>query len=783
MTFRLPYGKLAVFVCLAAVGAGCSGSQTAQTQASAEASAPAGPIPTPTPDLNLLSYTNGTIVRSYPTALATDPAGVVLHGPVFKDGSSGPWQIVYEFPGVAHLGRIAVSLPGPDQNPPPSVTIAASTQAADAGFRDIAAFRAAANQTDPVVQEVGNVPARWLRLTVDGPAAHPFNAILAYGEIEPRPANAGYGGVYVQRGQPYDHGDGRFDPDPLPSDVPLFVRVVAAKGSTGGQYCTAEKASDAFPGPFDGRTWEPDHPESSRLVVNDDGSLIVGDIGGIPAFLVRSSANPTFCSAQDGGGNGPAHVLVLDGQTIFDQYPLGDYASNEPEFHFTRIAAGMFDSSVLGGYETVMLNGVCRPADAMPKGESDALLDWVRAGHRLLLLTAGVCGGGGDFGFLPYPFTAAAPAKKEPTGDVLTEVEGDGLGTLAATDTPHFLDPRVWTSSTNQIGNAYRAATSDPHWCGHLFASSTDQYDGFTQTYARYGRGLIVYDGFDHEDNDNASYQRMRRLELRADPDGEYPCDAVVALPFVVEPASRLTFTPGKARTVSLPMRFLPSGGWKGHVTLALSGAFDGELTPSDLTVTGDPVDFHAAIDIPANARASSYAVFVTADAGNGQKAQAAIVLENALPIAVQLKSQRRVRDYAIRFEPDSADLKSSSQAAIADVANVLRANAKWRLRVEVHTDSQGGNGAANDLSRLQARAIVEELVRRYHVKPKRLVAAGAGAAGAIASNATPAGRALNSRVELIRLADATKTPGRARTSTGRPHSSRPVSSRSATRK
>jgi outer membrane protein OmpA-like peptidoglycan-associated protein len=750
MRSRLTGLQLIIFA-LAAACAGCGGSQTSSSGASpgpSAAASEAGGIPTVAPDPNLLSLRNGTIVRAYPTSLTNDPSDVAMHGPAFKDGAAGPWQFVYELPGVASLDHIAISLAGADQSPQSSVLVSISTQSADAGYHDVAEVKAASGQPDPVVQQLGNVAARWIRLTVDGPPARAFNSAIAYGTLRPRPSNAAYDGMYVVRRQPYDHGDGHFDPLPLPSDVPLYLRVVGTGSSIGGEYCNAQIVGDSLPGSFDGRTWVPDHPDGSELVVNDDGTVFAGDLGGIPAVFTRTAEHPTFCGPRGDGGSGRSGVLSLDPSQSFDQYPLGDYASNEPDFHFARVAAGLFDVADLTGYDTVMLNGICRPADLVSKSELEALFDWVKSGHKLLLLTAGNCASA-DYTFLPYPMTASAIAKSS-KGSALTEPEDDELGTKDTKNTQHTLDPIDWSTSSTEIANAALVATPAQHWCGHLFATDADNLDGFAQAYAPYGRGLIIFDGFDKSDNENASYQKMRALELRAKPSGDLPCDADLAASFAVAPGARLTFSPGKTRTVTVPMEFLPSGGWKGHVDLSAGGALAGTVTPESIEADGEPRSFHAEITLPATARASNYAELVSAE-GGGQKALAVVVFTNDEPIAKQLDTSRRAGVYAIQFDGDSARLLPSSRPAIASLAKLLHAKPKWRLRIEAHVASQYPKAQADKLSRDRATAIVAELVKHYHIKRENLSAVGAGAAGEVASDATQAGRALNERVELIR--------------------------------
>lgn len=60
---------------------------------------------------------------------------------------------------------------------------------------------------------------------------------------------------------------------------------------------------------------------------------------------------------------------------------------------------------------------------------------------------------------------------------------------------------------------------------------------------------------------------------------------------------------------------------------------------------------------------------------------------------------------------------------------------------------------AATDIpSARRAQAVVDDLVTRYKIARSRLVAKGYGLTRPVAPNTTPAGKALNRRVELLRL-------------------------------
>jgi outer membrane protein OmpA-like peptidoglycan-associated protein len=782
--------RLFVFVFLSAILAGCAGSKTSETTAtstpeveatpsasavavpsaaaapsaavaesaaassSSEASAlPASPTPepTPTPYANLLSYLNGAIVVSYPTALDGNPNDVDEHGASFKAGATGPFTFVYELPGVATLTSIDVWLPEAQPSAAPgSITIAASTAAADSGYSDIASLTTTTGMKYPTTLAVASAKARWVRVTVNGTLPQPFHGIYAYGTLAPRPPGApSIAGIYVQQQSPYDSGDGQFDGTPKPTDAnPWYVGVVAPAGGLNGQYCRKDGSDDPLAGTFDGRFWT---LGSQRMVVNDEATMIAGNYNGIK-FWSRSAAQPVFCKPRDDGGTGPTRVLVLDTSSNFSRYPIGDAAKDAPGLSFKRLPVGLLDPAMLANYQAVMLNGVCKPADYLAQGQIAGLLAWVQAGHKLLMYTADMCGQGSDFSFLPYPFKSSNPGAAGAASHNLIEVENDALGSLDATDKAHYFDPKPWAAGGNQIGDADTVVTHDPHWCGHLFGTNVNNVNGFMQMYAAYGRGLIIDDGFDHDDDGNPVYQQMRRLELSTPVDGFLPCTQNVGLAFLIEPSSTAKFTPGKPQTIRASMQLLANQGWKGHVTIVTTGDFPAQVTPNSFDIAGGTQPLKVAVRIPASAKPGTYAVIVNGNGNDGTKAQATVNLIATTPLVKQLKIQRRIRLYGIHFDVDSAHIQPQSEPVIKQIAQIMRDDPQWHFRVEGHTDSDGGVAHNQVLSQHRAESVVADLVKRYHIARSRLVPVGYGLSRPVASNATPAGKALNRRVELVRL-------------------------------
>lgn len=104
-----------------------------------------------------------------------------------------------------------------------------------------------------------------------------------------------------------------------------------------------------------------------------------------------------------------------------------------------------------------------------------------------------------------------------------------------------------------------------------------------------------------------------------------------------------------------------------------------------------------------------------------------------------------------IYFDTASATLLPQSEAALATVARLLKANPGWTLTVEGHTDNVGTDAYNLDLSKRRAAAVQAALQSRHAIGGKQLSAEGFGAGRPVQDNSTLEGRAANRRVELLR--------------------------------
>ncbi|MGH9408256.1 MAG: hypothetical protein ACRD1V_02235, partial [Vicinamibacterales bacterium] len=438
---------------------------------------------------NLLSFSSGTIVRAYTKSitnvafLAEGLADDDANAPVLADGATGVLQIVYELPGVAALSNISMTL-----DPAADTAIAVSTTSATTGFQDIGHAKAAGAQT----VSVANAKARWVRVTmsaVDGKL--PIKRIGATGTIAARPATAP-----APSGDFWELDDAINDAGGVrakPADANAYHLEVTQMGDgMNGVACNNGDYDATFPGTLQGRTWSflsatcaggcaeiEKKDAAGHFVVNDEGTLIVGisnnanDQPAMRAFLrAPGRPLPTSCTPQQ-TGKGPTKVLVLLALPGDMNYPFPDesaIASSFKDFSFQATSAAAVTPALLKGADIVLFLGLCRPEFVFNTQQVAAVMDWVRAGHKLLIQDSDMCGSGTNHSFSPYPFETNNPGAQGKSSHTLLIVENDSLGSADRNDTDHFVDVAAYANApTNDLGDAGTVVTQDSHWCGHLF--------------------------------------------------------------------------------------------------------------------------------------------------------------------------------------------------------------------------------------------------------------------------------------------------------------------------
>lgn len=104
-----------------------------------------------------------------------------------------------------------------------------------------------------------------------------------------------------------------------------------------------------------------------------------------------------------------------------------------------------------------------------------------------------------------------------------------------------------------------------------------------------------------------------------------------------------------------------------------------------------------------------------------------------------------------LQFKPDSAELVSGESSRLDQIASVLREVPESQFLVEGHTAATGNETGEMRLSALRAHKIAKEL-SKWGIPQEKFICKGSGAHKPVADNSTPAGKAVNRRVEITIL-------------------------------
>jgi OmpA-OmpF porin, OOP family len=126
------------------------------------------------------------------------------------------------------------------------------------------------------------------------------------------------------------------------------------------------------------------------------------------------------------------------------------------------------------------------------------------------------------------------------------------------------------------------------------------------------------------------------------------------------------------------------------------------------------------------------------------------VIKADKITEAIQLTG--RVAIYGLLFDTAKSDLKSESQASIAEIAKAIQANPKQRFLIVGHTDNVGDLALNQALSQRRAAAVVATLTTDYQIPANRVVDVGVGMAAPVATNDDEAGRGKNRRVEIVKF-------------------------------
>jgi hypothetical protein len=361
--------------------------------------------------------------------------------------------------------------------------------------------------------------------------------------------------------------------------------------------------------------------------------------GGLPVVSTTTPpcAPATGEQAETPAHNQSSHILVVAGfKTDYGAAHMLDYAASGrlddgvpasdlalvTRASITYTAPEGARPAMLApvlGVDTVVLAQLCRMKDAVPAAFKQALMPWLAAGHKLILQDSDDCVPGPDYSFIPYTFVTDTPGARGAPGFDLRFVEFNTM-LHGRPGRPGFLDVNAWVNETdgfrNELGDANTFVKWDANWCGHMAVRNTNNVFGFSLAYAHYGRGLIIYDGYDNDQARERGYDTVLTRELAQSfgPDN-LPCGARLG-DFVVSTDSWLLYravVPG--RTYTYPLSLLSNMGYKGTVNLAVASSpglngLQARIEPPSVALSGEGRSA-LTVTLPAGAAAAPLALEV----------------------------------------------------------------------------------------------------------------------------------------------------------------------------
>lgn len=117
-----------------------------------------------------------------------------------------------------------------------------------------------------------------------------------------------------------------------------------------------------------------------------------------------------------------------------------------------------------------------------------------------------------------------------------------------------------------------------------------------------------------------------------------------------------------------------------------------------------------------------------------------------------KLMTEGKLVTYGIYFDVNKDVVKPESYGTLKEIATILNEVPDVKVKIAGHTDSDGADAANLDLSKRRAASVKNELVKSFGVNGDRLITDGMGESQPVAPNDTPVNKALNRRVEFIKL-------------------------------
>ena len=258
-------------------------------------------------------------------------------------------------------------------------------------------------------------------------------------------------------------------------------------------------------------------------------------IGSIVALMLLSTAISAKAFIPGPG----TQVAIVPGPSSDNGGTLPSSDAVFANFTFTNLPWENLTAGNLTSYQiVVLLFGV---GDVISAQQATDLNTWVNGGGKLIIYDSEMTAR--DYAWLPYPFTTNNAGAGGTVGSPITYMESDTLGSTDPLSSYYInttqSDVNVWEDA---VGDCNVFVTQDVHWCGHIEATNGNGATGFVHTYAVYGDGLMIYNGFDidylYSDSvpgivgiDNLAKLWLQELQQPWGADYNLPCQRTVVQP------------------------------------------------------------------------------------------------------------------------------------------------------------------------------------------------------------------------------------------------------------
>jgi len=198
--------------------------------------------------------------------------------------------------------------------------------------------------------------------------------------------------------------------------------------------------------------------------------------------------------------------------TIFNAAPwnLGATFTVIPRTSLTTALLGPGGACGVSACDTILLNvassassptlglGCNMNTYLLPQMRTD-LVSWVGNGGKLIIYDSECAAQ--NYSWLPYSFTTNNPGARGGRGTVHI-VEDNALSTKVGDPTclsgdPLCINATTLGANTDAVGDMNVMTSFDANWCLDMSGTNSLNQTGPTHTYARFGNGLIIYNGFD----------------------------------------------------------------------------------------------------------------------------------------------------------------------------------------------------------------------------------------------------------------------------------------------